>query len=444
MPIQSTNNRLQLFPITTLIVNETLTVGGYSLMSLAEEYNTPLYVYDQVTLDQAVNAYRQALTNHYPGNSAITYAGKAFLCTAVAQWAFMAGLWLDCTGVGELQIAQAARFPRERILVHGVNKSETDLKAAVSQAGTVVVDNLTELDRLIEIKKAIAKNQTLFPDLWLRWRPGHTVDTHTYTQTGHEDSKFGMGQTEILAAIDLAQLHELPVRGIHFHQGSHFHNLEPTGPALDAALDLLLSLRNSTGWQPEILSPGGGWGVSYHEDDLPHPSIESYASFISRRLAAGCQQRRLPLPRLHVEPGRSLIARAGVAIYHIGAIKETRNRLWYLIDGGLADNPRPALYQTRYTALPVARPNRPSIKAATLAGPFCESGDILIHDLPLPDLAVGDLIAVPVSGAYQLSMSSNYNGALKPAVVWIAKDKVQLIQEREQISNLTQRDIGLY
>jgi diaminopimelate decarboxylase len=229
--------------------------------------------------------------------------------------------------------------------------------------------------------------------------------------------------------------------GVHFHLGSQFHDPAPVGKAVSRLLDLLEPIRDETGWFPQVISPGGGWGVAYHEDDLPHPGIAEYVQAIARRLKDGCSRRGLPLPRLQLEPGRSLIARAGVAIYQVGSVKRTAHRRWLLLDGGLADNPRPALYGARYSALPVANPHRPPGDPAWLAGPYCESGDVLIENLPLPEIQTGEWIAVPVSGAYQLSMSSNYNGARRPAVVWLDGSRAHLIQRRESLEDLLRRDV---
>jgi diaminopimelate decarboxylase len=183
--------------------------------------------------------------------------------------------------------------------------------------------------------------------------------------------------------------------------------------------------------------------VAYHESELPQPSIETYVNFVCEKVVTGCRQRDLPLPRLQLEPGRGLVARAGVAIYRLGTVKESANRRWLLLDGGLADNPRPALYQARYSALPVSDPGRPQKGPAWLGGPFCESGDVLIEALPMPATAPGELIAVPVSGAYQLSMASNYNGARKPAVLMLQDGTARLIQRRETLEDLVRRDMPL-
>jgi diaminopimelate decarboxylase len=437
----SLESRLALFPVTTQVKTQQgrtgLTVGGCDLIELAQQYGTPLYVYDQATLDAALEAYRAALARFYPGATGITYAGKAFLCVAMAQWVHRRGLWLDCTGAGEINVAVSAAMGRDRIVVHGSNKGQADLEAAVAQAGTIVVDNLTELQRLITLFQQL---KLQVPELWLRIRPGLAVATHAYTQTGQQDSKFGMSASEVMEAAQVCYRYDLPLTGLHFHLGSQFREPAPLEFAFDVMLDLVAALRARIGWLPQVLCPGGGLGCLYHEEDPPPPPIEEYVRFVAEHLLAGCRRRELPLPRLQLEPGRSLIARAGVALYQIGTVKRTERRRWLLLDGGLADNPRPALYGARYTALPVLDPGCPNSDPAWLAGPYCESSDVLIEALPLPDLQPGEWLAVPMSGAYHLSMASNYNGTCKPAVLWLGKGTAHLIQEREQVDALIRRD----
>ena len=436
--------RLELLPITAQVVGEgaaaQLSIAGCDLAALAAEYGTPLYLYDQASLDGAAAAYRGAQAAHYPGTSGITFAGKAFLNLAFAQWVEQQGMLLDCTGAGELYVAKAAGVARDQVLVHGVNKSAADLDAAVAQAGTIVVDNLTELRRLAERIPAGTDNA---PQLWLRVRPGVAVDTHAYRQTGQEDSKFGVSLAEAVEAVRYCQQQQLRLTGIHFHQGSHFHDPEPIAAAVETVLDLLVALRQQSGWLPSALSTGGGWGVAYHEEDLPQPSIEQYVAFIAHHLVSGCQQRDLPLPQWYVEPGRSIVARGGVALYRVGNVKYTANRRWLMIDGGLADNPRPALYGARYSALPVSQPLRANQEPAWLAGPFCESGDVMIEALPMPAVQTGELLVVPAAGAYHLAMGSNYNGACRPAVLWLRAGQAHLIQRRERVEELTRRDLLL-
>jgi len=429
--------RLLLFPDTTEIENDTLTIAGQGLDSLADEYGTPLYLYDCATMNRAVSVYKDALASSYPAPVSVTYAGKAYLSTALARWTQRHNLWLDCTGEGEIAIAKAGGVPYERILVHGVNKSDADLKAAVQFARTIVVDNFSELSRLAN---QFPDSDSRSPEIWLRLQPGLAVDTHVHTQTGQHNSKFGMDGEELMEAVLFCQDKGLPLKGLHFHQGSQFRDPEPLKPAIELALDFAKQIGFSGDWH---FSPGGGWGVAYHEDELPHPAAGEYVRVIAESVVDGCQKLGLDLPQLHIEPGRSIVARAGVALYRVITVKRRGGWTWLLVDGGMADNPRFALYEARYSALPVAGPERERCENVHVAGPFCESGDVIIEGLPMPKVQEGELIAVPMSGAYQLSMSSNYNGARRPAVVWLENGKAQLIQRRETADDLIQRDIAL-
>jgi diaminopimelate decarboxylase len=429
-------DRLTLFPDSITVRNDTLHIAGQDLASLAAEYGTPLYIYDRATMDASVADYQSALQRYYPASSRLTYAGKAFLNKTVAGWTQTHDMFVDCTGEGEIAIALAAGVLQKNILVHGVNKSSEDLTAALKHGGTIVVDHLTELHRLTS---QITNHQLPIPTIWLRLVPGVAVHTHhTHTQTGQHDSKFGMTREELLEAAKFCKGHNLPLAGIHFHQGSNFRDPEPMIPAIDMALDLAQEIGFGEEWH---FCPGGGWGMAYHEDELPNPSIESYVRGIAESVVEGCQDRGLALPQLHIEPGRSLIARAGVAVYRVGAVKKRPGRTWLLVDGGMADNPRFALYGAKYSCLPVTAPGREGSGPVSIAGPFCESGDILLEDLTMPDVQEGELIAIPVAGAYQLSMSSNYNGARRPAVLWLEEGKVKLMVRRETIQDLLKNQL---
>lgn len=451
-------NRLPLFPDTTKIEKDALTIAGQDLAFLADKYGTPLYLYDQATLDNAVACYKDALASSYPGpvsspkRASVTYAGKAWLSVTLAQWTQRHGLWLDCTGEGEIAIARAGGVAREHILVHGVNKSNADLEAAVEHAGTIVVDNLPELKRIDVILSKAKSLSTIARDssvatlpqhgikLWLRLQPGLAVDTHAYTQTGGHNSKFGMDREELLEAALFCRERNLPLEGLHFHQGSQFRDPAPLRPAIELALGLARQIGFSGAWH---FSPGGGWGVAYHEDELPHPDAKEYVRVIVESVVRGCQERGLDLPHLHIEPGRSIVARAGVALYRVETVKRQCGRTWLLVDGGLADNPRHALYGARYSCLTVACPGRERCERVHIAGPYCESGDVLIEDLPMPKVEAGELLAVPMSGAYQLSMSSNYNGARRPAVMWLDGKGARLVQRRETVEDVLRRDVNL-
>ena len=432
-----TSDRLALFPDSTRIRNDSLFIAGHDLASLAGRYLTPLYIYDRATLDACVVDYKSALRTYYPAGSHITYAGKAFLCKAIAEWTQVHNLFVDCTGEGEIAIAVAGNVPRPNILVHGVNKSISDIQAALKHAGTIVVDNLTELDHVVTtsvVANKATEVATTFPDLWLRLLPGVAVATHhSHTQTGQHDSKFGMTRTEILQAAKFCKENHLPLKGIHFHQGSNFRDPEPLIPAIEMALDIAKEIGFRDEWH---FCPGGGWGVAYHEDELPDPSVESYVRGIAEAVIEGCSRRGLDLPHLHLEPGRSLSARAGVAIYRVGALKRRGDRTWLLTDGGMADNPRHALYGARYSCLTVTGVERPRSERVHIAGPYCESGDIIIEDLLMPRVEEGELIAIPVAGAYHMSMSSNYNGARRPAVLMLEEGNEKLMIQRETVQDL--------
>jgi diaminopimelate decarboxylase len=456
------SERLALFPDSTQVQSDALFIAGHDLGSLAAQYGTPLYVYDRATLDAAVADYQSALRLHYPVLSHLTYAGKAFLCKAIAEWTQSHDLFVDCTGQGEIAIAIAGGVPRQNILVHGVNKSIEDIKSAFEYAGTIVVDNLTELHRIHIIlsgaklaphasagedlhtdKIETLRSQQSLPQsditIWLRLLPGVAVHTHhSHTQTGHHDSKFGMTRDEILEAAQFCKEHNLPLKGIHFHQGSNFRDPEPLISAIDMALDLAKEIGFSGEWH---FCPGGGWGVAYHEDELPSPSIESYVGGIAESVIEGCQQRGLDLPHLHLEPGRSLVARAGVAIYRVGAVKRRGNKTWLLTDGGMADNPRFALYGAKYSCLTVTGLGRAGTERVSIGGPYCESGDVVLEDLSLPEVQEGELIAIPVAGAYHLSMASNYNGARRPAVLWLEEGNTKVIIERETVQDLLKKQV---
>jgi diaminopimelate decarboxylase len=427
--------RLPLFPDSTKTDENRLSIGECDLNVLADQYGTPLYLYDKLTMDSAVQSYKSLLATYYPAAFSLTYAGKAYLSIPIAQWAARQGLSVDCTGLGEIAIAVKAGVPKEQILVHGVNKSMEDLSAAIKHACTIVVDNISELHRLEQLSRQLA-----LPDLWLRLQPGMAVDTHAYTQTGHVDSKFGMNYDLLIESAAFCKKNSLPLKGIHFHQGSQFRDPEPLAQGIELALDVAKEIGFDGEWH---LSPGGGWGVAYHEDELPHPAVEQYIKFNTEYIQSGCRARNLPLPHLHLEPGRSLIARAGVALYRIGTIKRTAHRTWLLIDGGMADNPRHALYGAKYSALPVQSLERPIEENTWIAGPYCESGDVLIENLLFPNMQEGEFIAIPVTGAYHLSMASNYNGARKPAVLLLDRGTVTVMQVREMPEDLFRRDGSL-
>jgi diaminopimelate decarboxylase len=418
-----------------------LSIAGHELAALGRQFGTPLYVYDRATMDGVVARYKAALKAYYPGTGLITYAGKAFLCAAIAKWAREQGLWVDCTGVNEIATALAGGLAPSNIVVHGVNKSDADLDLAIQKAATIVVDNLSELERLaskLEFAERSRRAHQALGNLWLRLQPGVSIRTaHTHTQTGQEGSKFGMTPEEIIAAARMAAGAGWHVNGLHFHQGSNFRETAPLVRAIQISLDLAKEIGLGDAWH---FSPGGGWGVAYHEEDLPNPDIDAYVQAVAESVSRRCRSHQIPLPVLHLEPGRSLMARAGVAIYRVGIVKRRPHRTWLLVDGGMADNPRYALYGTRYSCLPAVGMAREMNEQVSIGGSYCESGDMLVEDLMMPQLDEGEFIVIPVSGAYQLSMASNYNGACRPAVLLLENGRVRLMMRRETPADLRLRD----
>jgi diaminopimelate decarboxylase len=348
------SHRLALFPDTTTISDNALQIGGHNLAALAERFGTPLYVYDRATLDNTLRSYKAALRSFYAGPSFISYAAKAFLCAGIARWVGQQGLWIDCTGQGEISVALSGRVPSSSIVVHGVNKSGADLEYALRHAGTLVLDNGSEARRLQHMLSTVGEREQIPMSLestWLRLQPGISVATHhRYTQTGQSDSKFGMTPQEIHQVAKFARDGGLKVDGLHFHLGSNFRDMAPLAGAIEVALEVAAEIEMPEVWH---FSPGGGWGVAYHEDELPWPRLDGYVQVVAETTTRRCRSLGISLPILHLEPGRSLIARAGVAIYRVGAVKRRPGRTWLLVDGGMSDNPRYAMYGARYSCLPV-------------------------------------------------------------------------------------------
>jgi len=461
-----------------------LWLGGCSATKLAAEYGTPLYVFDEATLRGRARAYLAALKQHYPGPAQVAYAAKAYLCRALAQLWNEEGLDLDVVSGGELHVALAAGFPPERIHFHGNNKTAGELQEALAAGvGRIVVDNFHELALLADLVDPARDPRVAAEPLriWLRVAPGIQAHTHAHIQTGHLDTKFGFtlttGDAE-RAAVRAMRTPGLALVGLHCHIGSQIYETEELVAAAVRLVDFAADLRDRYGFLLHELSPGGGWGVPMTPAD-PAAPIADYVAALAGALTAACRQRDLPLPRLILEPGRSLVAPAAVALYTVGSRKEIPGiRTYVAVDGGMADNIRPALYGAQYTALRIGRRETSSVKhevsdverraasgqggvagegcqtsdvegegeweRVTIAGKFCESGDVLIRDIALPRLEAGDLLAIPMAGAYTLAMASNYNLARRPAVVLVNQGEARLIQRRESYADLLARDLPLH
>lgn len=429
-----------LLPITARTnASDHLEIGGCDTVELARRFGTPLYIFDEATLRAQCHAYTEPLARAYP-DSQVIYACKAYINGALAGILHEEGFGLDVVSGGELYVAHRAGFPLGKVYFHGNNKSESELAQALDlDVGRIVVDNFHELDLLNHLATQRGRQARIL----LRLSPGVDPHTHAAITTGITDSKFGFpiatGQAE--EAVKRAMsLPRLQVLGIHAHIGSMIHELEPYEQTIDILLAFAAAMSAAHGLTVREFSPGGGWGIAYTTDDRP-PATGDVVAAVAGALKRGAARHSLPLPRLIMEPGRSIVGPAGVALYTVGASKDIPGvRKYVAVDGGMADNIRPAIYGSRYTALMAGRMSALPRETVTIAGKYCESGDILIRDIALPRLLPGDLLALPSAGAYCLSMASNYNLAPKPAVVMVRDGNARLIRRRETYEDLVRLD----
>jgi len=417
-----------------------LEIGGCDCVELARQFGTPLYVFDEATLRRQCRTFRRAFERRHD-DVCVLYASKAFLHPALLAVFQQEGLGLDVVSAGELYVARRAGFPLDRVYFHGNNKTPEELAMALDWGvGRVVVDNDYELERL----NRLAGERGATVEVLLRLTPGVDPHTHAHNTTGTVDSKFGLAIAGGQAARAVERLLEMPALclvGLHAHIGSQIDHLAPYRQTLRTLVSFAAGIRDRCGVEIEELSPGGGWAIRYTEADEV-PAIEEIAATVVDTLRRETGRHELPLPRLVVEPGRSIVGRAGVALYTVGGRKQTPGlRTYVFIDGGLADNVRPAMYGARYQALAASKMGEPATEEVTIAGKYCESGDVLIRDLPLPPLQPGDLLAVPAAGAYCLSLANNYNMALRPAIVLVKDGQAQLIRRRERYEDLLRNDV---
>ena len=439
MSIKQDISRLSLFPLTAE-VNERghLVIGGCDAIELAEGFGTPLYVFDEFSLRSKCAEFKVEFGQRYD-ETAVAYAGKAFINRALALLLKEEGLGLDVVSAGELSIAHSVDFSPDRVYFHGNNKSAEELKLALEwKVGCIVVDNFHELAMLAEI----AKEQGSVPDILLRLTPGVDPHTHKHIATGMVDSKFGFPLSSAEEAVAKAMsVPDLNLVGLHFHLGSQIFEVEPYQEAIGITLDFAAAVKSKYGFELRELDVGGGFAVQYTLDS-PAPPISNYAEAIVSTVINKCQALKLALPRLIVEPGRVIVGQAGVALYKVGAVKDILGvRCYVSVDGGMADNIRPALYGAKYEAVVANKVLAEEAGKVTIAGKFCESGDVLIKDINLPQVTAGDILAVADCGAYCLPMASNYNVSLKPAVVLVKEGKARLIRRRETFDDLIKCDL---
>ena len=424
-----------------------LNLGGISATQLALDFHTPAFFLDEADFRSRAIAWRKELESSFGKNSgAVYYAAKAFICVEVARWVAESGIGLDvCTG-GEMAVALAAGFPAERIQVHGNNKSVAEIEKAVEiGVGTIVVDSLIEIVRIADAAKMHGKRQSVL----LRLTPGIEAHTHESIATAHEDVKFGFSIVSGAAwqAILAVREHSnIELRGFHSHIGSQILDMEPFGIAADRLIALLAQYRDSFNEELPELDLGGGYGISYLPDDdelLPENVLPSL--YIAVKDA--CKKWNLDIPKVSIEPGRAIVGPAMFTLYEVGTTKEVvlesgEVRRYISIDGGMSDNIRTSLYGAEYTAVIANRVLTGEKVLSRVVGKHCETGDIVIRDIKLPDdVTPGDLLAVPVTGAYGRSMASNYNHVPRPPVVAVLNGSARVILRRETHADLLRLDV---
>ena len=410
-------------------------VGGCDLVELARRHGTPLYVYDEATVRQRASEYMAAMGS----SGQVLYSAKAFASPHFLRVVAEEGLGLDVVSAGELHLALKSGFPRDRIHFLGNNKSFEDVRSAYEAGATIVIDG----DHEFELLRQVVTDGRRAPAM-LRISPGVKPDTHDHISTGQLDSKFGFSIESGAArkAVEKAiRQPNLELVGLHSHIGSQIFALRAYEDAMEIMLELLAELRRDLGYEPRKLGAGGGLGIAYTHDDDP-PTPRDFVETVKHALVAGCERRRLNVPELVVEPGRSIAGPAGMALYTVGSIKEIPGvRRYVAVDGGMGDNIRPKLYGARYEAFLASDPDGAAGEKVTIAGKYCESTDILITDIEMPVLTPGDVIAVPAAGAYCLAMASNYNGMPRPEVLMLRDGQAHVMRRRETLDDLVAAEV---
>ena len=424
----------------TMGINEWghLEIGGCDTLKLAQDYGTPLYVMDEGEIRKVCREYREAFADE--AGAEVIYASKAFMNLAMCRIIEEEGLSLDVVSGGELYTAIKAQFPGQRIYFHGNNKQVEELKMALEyHVGHIIVDNFRELNLL----NYLAGQLEVRPSVLLRLTPGVEAHTHEYIRTGQIDSKFGftVPNGQALEAVKYClQLPNLHFRGIHCHIGSQVFEMDSFKHAAEVMMEVVRDIKEETGAVVEELNLGGGFGIFYAEGDLP-ATIAEYAQAVIGAVQDKAAANQLKTPRIMIEPGRSIVGEAGTTLYSIGSIKEIPGvRKYIAVDGGMSDNPRPALYKAVYEAVIANRATELPAEKVSVTGKCCESGDMLIWDINLPQVESGDILAVFCTGAYNYSMSMNYNRLARPAAVLVKDGQADIIIERETYEDLLRND----
>ncbi len=418
-----------------------LMLGGVDAVSLTKEYHTPLYVMEEDVIRSAMKSYRQSIDEFYGGRGLVCYASKAFSCKEIYRIAKEEQIGIDVVSAGELYTALSVNFPMENVCFHGNNKSPEELRMALeNNVGRIVVDNLTELSLLSTIAKEMGKTAGVL----LRVKPGVDAHTHSFIRTGQIDSKFGLALEtgEAMEAVKAAlNADNIKLLGLHCHIGSQILDVEPFVHTAEIMMNFLSDIKKETGATLTDLNLGGGFGIRYTDEDHPVPYHE-YMKEVSVMVKGKAEELDFPQPFILMEPGRSIVGEAGTTLYTVGSIKKIPGiRTYVAIDGGMCDNPRYALYQSKYHMLLANRANAPITGTVTIAGKCCESGDLLGENVPLPKAETGDILAVLSTGAYNYSMSSHYNRNLTPPVVMVKDGKSRVIIKGETLDDIVRNDI---
>ena len=422
------------------VVENQLTIGGVKCVDLVKEYGTPLYVFDENLIRDNCRRFISAFQVESKNNR-VAYAGKAFLTLAMCNVIKEEGLYLDVVSGGELYTAYKSGFPMDKIYFHGNNKTIDEIRMAVKLGiGRFVADNFSEIEHI----NNIAKENNVIQKILLRLTPGIEAHTHDYIKTGQIDSKFGftlLNNNTIDAVKKAVSMDNVQLVGIHCHIGSQIFELEPYKDATCMMLTIMQNIYEETGYMLTELDLGGGVGIYYTEGDEPY-SIEKYCSTIIAAYEEKCKELTITKPTLTIEPGRSIVGNAGTTLYTVGAIKEIPEiRKYVSVDGGMTDNIRPALYRAQYESVIANKVISDANEIVTISGKCCESGDILLNDINLPQVNSGDILAVLSTGAYGYSMASNYNKIPKAAVVMASEGKTRLICRRESYDDVIKNEI---
>jgi diaminopimelate decarboxylase len=412
-----------ILPASAAVDGGELSIGGAAASALAKEFGTPLVVYCEQTLLEQARAYRAAARD-----ARLLYSVKAFQNLSLLRLFAAEGLGADVSTLGELSFALRAGVPAELIVVHGNNKSDEELRAAAEAGAALVV-----LDALDEVERAAGAGARR---VLVRATPGIDAETHDAIKTAHHGSKFGLPPDQTFEAIERARAAGLDVAGLHVHIGSQLLELGAARMTVDWLAGFAAESRAQLDWTPQVVDLGGGLGIQYVEGE-PAPPADQFVRTLLERLQRAWELHDLPLPEVVLEPGRSLVGRAGLTLYRVGAVKRASETTTYVaVDGGMSDNPRPQLYGARYTALLANRADEPASGAFCVCGKHCESGDVLIDRVELPEPRRGDVLAVPATGAYTLGMGSNYNSVTRPAAVLVSDGAATLIRRRETVDDL--------